>query len=347
VTHIPLSSAQKAQIRIGRVLSSAPRPLVERALREPVVLDGQTLDPQVQAMCRVDSMIPPYRGRAPEEARAQVEVIAQLSVLPAPRPARVRYLEIDGPRGPIPLCIEWPVLSDTPLPALLFLHGGGYCVGSIDSHRPFARQMGADARCVVVSVDYRLAPEHAFPAAVEDCLAAFRWLATHGEGLGVDTSRIAVGGDSAGGCLSTVVALSTREEPVRPRFQLLIYPGTDVHSESWSRSAFAHGFVLDQPTIDWFLRNYLQGADGDDWRCSPLRAPDLSGLPPAFVATAGFDPLRDEGEAYAERMRAAGVDVELRRYPSLVHAFLHLTKIVAAREAVDEMAGALRAALWS
>jgi len=267
---------------------------------------------------------------------------------PDPMPvAETRDLTIPGPGGPIPARLYRATATGN-LPVLVFFHGGGWVVGDIESHDTGCRHLANRAECAVVSVDYRLAPEHKFPAAVEDCLAATAWVAGNAAALGIDAGRLAVGGDSAGGNLAAVVTLLARDHGT-PRIghQLLIYPATDAAMRHESMARFAEGYVLTRSTMRWFYEQYLRApADVADWQASPLAAPDLSGLPPAFVLTAGYDPLCDEGDAYAARLAAAGVAVTHRRFAGQVHGFALNGKIIRAAEtALDEAAAALRAAL--
>jgi acetyl esterase len=256
-----------------------------------------------------------------------------------------RRVPVDG--AEIPVRIYRPD-GPMPLPVLIYFHGGGWVIGNIGTHDVLCRELANAAGCVVVSVDYRLAPEHRFPTAAEDCFAATRWVAAHAAGFGGDPGRVAVGGDSAGGNLSAVVAQLARDRggPALA-FQLLIYPATDAGCDTPSHRENAHGYLLDAEGLRWFYGHYLAGpADRDDPRCSPLRARDFRGLPPALVVTAEYDPLRDEGEAYADRLRAAGVPVTLTRYPGMIHGFFAMGSVLAAgKQAVDEAARALRAAL--
>jgi acetyl esterase len=229
-------------------------------------------------------------------------------------------------------------------PALLFFHGGGFVFGDLDTHDELCRMLCCHARVTVVSVEYRLAPEDPFPAAVDDATAAFGWLRANAGELEIDADRIAVGGDSAGGNLAAVVCTQAKGagDPM-PAFQLLIYPKTD-DEPTRSLELFGKGFFLVEEDMLWFQDSYA-AADGDP-RAYPMRVPDLEGLPPAYVTTAGFDPLRDEGEAYAEALRAAGVPTALRRHDSLIHGFANMTAVSrASRDAVVEMAGALQMGL--
>jgi acetyl esterase len=288
-------------------------------------------------------------GGSVERARAENRLGASVIAGP-PRPmARVEPLAILGPAGEIParLYVARDVPSP-PRPLLVYFHGGGWAIGDLDTHDGACRFLAAHSGCRVLSVDYRLAPEHPFPAAVEDAVAAFDWAMERAEELGADPRRIAVGGDSAGGNLSAAVCLQARDAGgPQPAMQLLLYPPTDAAGGQASRDLFAEGFLLTRGDMDWFEDHYLpDGCDHADPRVSMMRAKDVSGLPPAYVATAGFDPLRDEGETYAKRMSEAGVKVALQRHPGLIHGFANLTAICpSARAAMLEAAGALRMGL--
>jgi acetyl esterase len=231
---------------------------------------------------------------------------------------------------------------------LVYFHGGGWVIGSIETHDALCRELTMEAGVVVVSVEYRLAPEHKFPAAADDAYAAVRWVAQHAAELGIDPARIGVGGDSAGGNLAAVVALQARDLGGPPlALQLLIYPITcdDLGTPSYVENA--EGYMLTRADMAWFWSQYLSDpAQGDDPRVSPLRAGDLSGLPPAFILTAEYDPLRDEAEAYAARLEQAGVPVRMRRYDGMIHGFLRrLTLLDQGRVALDEVAKGIRDAL--
>lgn len=236
-----------------------------------------------------------------------------------------------------------------PMPVLLYLHGGGFTVGGLDSHAPLCRALARDADCAVLALAYRLAPEHKFPTAFLDALAAWRWLAACGAAAGLDANRAAVGGDSAGGTLSAALSLALRDEPglPQPRLQLLAYPGLSARQEYPSYTRFGSGHLLEADTIQWFYAQYLRDdADRDDWRFAPLAASDLAGAAPACIVLPEYDPLVDEGVAYAERLRAAGVPVSLRIFPGMVHEFLRMGNVVdAAEEGQRHLAAALREAL--
>jgi acetyl esterase len=266
---------------------------------------------------------------------------------PDPMPiAETRDIAIPGPGGPIPARLYRSAKNGT-LPVLVFFHGGGWVVGNIDSHEAMCRHIANRAECAVVSVDYRMGPEHKFPAAVEDCFAATAWTADNGASLGVDPGRLAIGGDSAGGNLAAVVSLLARDKGApRIAYQVLIYPATDAAMRHDSVARYAEGYVLTRATMRWFYEQYLRTPDdAADWRVSPLLAPDLSRLPPAYVLTAGYDPLCDEGDAYAARLAAAGVPVTHRRFPGQVHGFVTNGRVIRAAEtALDEVAAALKSA---
>ncbi len=310
-----------------------------------VEADGNVLDPRVGWAVRLVE-----RGaRGGLHSFGVADARVQMRRLPAmmdPEPPKVRRVddtEIEGPRGIVALRIYWPPGVHEGAPVLVFFHGGGGVVGDLDTHDVPCRALCRSAGCVVVSVAYGLAPEAPFPDGVEDCVSTFRWVRDHPELVDSD-GRIAVGGDSMGGNLAAVVAQQTRDDPGGgPGFQLLIYPMTDAGSTSGSRSRFAEGFLLGGETIQWFHRTYLRGADATDPRVSPLRAERLDGLAPAFVATAGFDPLRDEGQAYAEAMQAAGNRVEQHCFGDQVHGFLHMTGACpSSRRALEDLGEALR-----
>jgi acetyl esterase len=287
-----------------------------------------------------------------------------LNELPLDEARKVPYqmIELGGPEEPvaqvdtrviggpmqIPVRLYRPSLA-TDLPALMFFHGGGFVICNLDTHDRACRGLANASGCVVVSVDYRLAPEHKFPAAAEDAYNATRYVAEHAAEFGIDPSRIAVGGDSAGGNLATVVALMARDRggPAL-KFQLLIYPVTDFTDEQTpSEIEYGRGYFLDSELMEWFAEQYFATkADRSLPYGSPSKASDVRGLPPAMVITGECDPLRDQGEAYAEKLRSAGVPVVLRRYDGMIHPFVSLAGIVdAGRDAIKETAAAVRQAL--
>jgi acetyl esterase len=254
---------------------------------------------------------------------------------------------IPGPGGDIPIRI-YRSSAEPGLPVVVFFHGGGWVVGNLESHDHAARAIASKAECVVVAVDYRLAPEHKFPAAVDDAWAATEWVATHADELGVDATRLAVAGDSAGGNLAAAVALAWRDagEPIALKFQLLIYPATDMRALAPSHISNGQGYMLTSDTIAFFRSHYLDPEQYLDWRASPLLHTDLSGLPPALVLTAGFDPLRDEGRQYADALSAAGSPAQYVCFERQIHGFITMGKVIdEANTAVGLCALALRRAL--
>jgi acetyl esterase len=281
-----------------------------------------------------------------DEVRAATEARAPELFGPVDEVASTEDRAIPGPNGPIRIRVYRPAGVDGVLPGLVYFHGGGWVIGSIDTHDGVARALCARTPCVVVSVDYRLAPEHRFPAAVDDAWAATAWFYERANELMVDQARVAVGGDSAGGNLAAVMALRARDRGLPVVHQLLIYPVTDYDLETTSYKDNAEGYGLTSVAMAWFWDHYL-GPDGDGFRpeASPLRADDLSGVAPAFVLTVEHDPLCDEGEAFARSLEGAGVPVTLSRYTGVVHGFIRMPGTMArGGEALDECAGALRAA---
>jgi acetyl esterase len=270
---------------------------------------------------------------------------AGTAALGEPQPvARVKDHRVPGQGGEIPLRLYHPG-GDEPLPAVVFFHGGGWVVGNIETHDGYCRALAHAAGVIVASVDYRLAPEHPFPAGVEDAYAATCWVAKHASQLGADPKRLVVAGDSAGGNLAAAVALMARDRggPTLA-LQLLIYPITDCNFETPSYRDNAEGYFLTRETMIWFWKHYLPSeADRRQAYASPLRAASLRGLPPALVLTAEYDPLRDEGEAYAQRLTDAGVSTKLIRYDGMIHGFVRRLRIFqAARTALHDVAAALR-----
>jgi len=308
-----------------------------------------TLDPQLAEILEIAAKAgrPPLDALPVADARREYKKRADTFGLAPAEMFAVVERSIAGPAGPVPVRLYVPVGCPDPSPFLVFFHGGGWTVGDRDTHDRACRFLAEAARCRVASVDYRLAPEHPFPAAVEDCWAAYESIAGNVAAWDADPRRIAVGGDSAGGNLAAVVAqiAKARREPA-PCFQLLIYPATDMAGTYPSIAAFGKGYLLTQSMIESFMGYYTpEPAARRDPRASPLLG-NLAGLAPAFVQTAGFDPLQDEGAAYAKALAAAGVRAEHRHYPSLVHGYLQLAGYCkAARAAVDDAAKALRAAL--
>ena len=310
------------------------------------------LDPQAKAV--IDLVIksgrPPYHQLSPKDARQMFRETRPAATPPAPEIGAVTDLTADGAAGPIAMRLYRPrgVPASTVLPALVFFHGGGWVIGDVETHDVLCRQLTAGAGISVVNVDYRLAPEHKFPAAIDDAWAATRWVAAHAAELGVDAGRLAVGGDSAGGNLAAVVALLARDHGTPALgLQVLVYPVTDVGAESRSYDEFADGFMLTRDSMRWFIAHYLAGReDAVDWRASPLRAPSVAGVAPTLVVTAGFDPLRDEGDAYALKLREAGVRVDTICYGGMIHGFVPMGRLIeTGNRAVAHIAATLRQAL--
>ncbi|WP_422034174.1 alpha/beta hydrolase [Reyranella sp.] len=234
------------------------------------------------------------------------------------------------------------------LPTLIYYHGGGFVIGTIETHDSTCRRLANRSRCQVISIDYRLSPEHPFPAPIDDGIAAFRHVRDNAAALGADPARLAVGGDSAGGAMAAVVCQAMRDAKEQgPAFQMLIYPATDSSQESSSRKSFAEGYFLSKGLMDWFWKAYVPaGTDLADLRLSPLLAKDFTGLPPAFVLTAGYDPLRDEGRAYANRLIDAGVKTTYVNYPGTIHGFFSLTRFLKQGLKANDEAAAVMGAFF-
>ncbi len=274
----------------------------------------------------------PLALTTPAAARQQYDQARANVASPPPPVGRVRNITIPGPGGaPLALRLYRPDQGDEPLPTLLYFHGGGWVLGNLESHDSVCRALTLRSGFAVLSVDYRLAPEHRFPAAIEDAEAALAWVLAEGRNNGIDPTRLAVGGDSAGGNIAAAFTILDRDSG-HPRigFQLLIYPAVDFGLDTPSQHAFAEGHLLTRANQVWFHEQYLRSeADRADWRVSPLRVPDVAGLPAAFILTAEYDPLRDEAEAYAERLRQAAVPVTLWRVPGQIHGFVAMGRVIA------------------
>jgi acetyl esterase len=316
--------------------------------KPPVQIDGDTLAPEVQlGLAMLERRRePPPETLTPAQARAARR---RLSAVYAGRPAAVGAVQELEIAGAVPLRARHysPRELGGPHPLLVYYHGGGFTYGDLETHDGLCRLLCRHAGVHVLAIDYRLAPEHPFPAAVEDARTALQWAWANAVRLGADPRRVGVGGDSAGGNLSAVAAqLAARDGGPAPVLQLLIYPATDFSRRRRSRELFGEGFLLTNQEMDWFETNYL-GAErthATNPRASPLLADDLSGLAPAYVVTAAFDPLRDEGEEYATALAAAGTPVLLRRFPGFIHAFVAAAGVSrSSRDAVVEIAGATRA----
>ena len=309
------------------------------------------LDPDAAAVFKAfqEAGRPPYETLTPAEARA---FYLQGRVVTNPEPPELKSanpLKIPSPAGAIPARIYTPTKlrqSGGLSPCLVFFHGGGWVIGDLDSHDVVCRKLAHESELIVISVDYRLAPEHKFPAAVDDAIAATKWVAASAKQLGIDASRLMVGGDSAGGNLAAVVSLAARDgNGPKIAGQVLIYPATDFAMKHPSHSEPETSILLTHTVIRWFRDHYLNGAaDGQDWRASPALAKTLAGLPPAYVLTAGADPLRDEGNEYAARLKDAGVAVTNRTFPGQFHGFFTMGKLLPqANVAASEIAAWLKA----
>jgi acetyl esterase len=328
-------AAARAQAAIGRVEAAAARTLLllpdrlksRLAGGGPIVVDGQTLAPELQLLLTARRWLgmPGLSDEPPAQARITMRRDCSTFAGPLAPVARNRDLVLDGPAGPL-RARHYAPRAGAGRPLIVFFHGGGFVAGDIESHDAPCRLLCHEARAHVLSVDYRLAPEHKFPAAVDDTLAGWRWAVAHAGTLGADPTRIAVAGDSAGGNLAAVVAIEATRLGIPPALQLLLYPVVDRAGPHPSRALFSDGFLLTQKDIDWYDMHSLGGTtiDRHDPRISPIYAQDVSKLPPALIATAAFDPLRDEGEAYGARLHAAGVPMRLRRCEGLIHGFISL-----------------------
>jgi len=313
----------------------------------PITVDGRTLDTRTQWFLQLlaRSGQQPLHRLGVRAARTEFDLF---QILMSGRPAPVGEIvdrTIAGPAGRLRVRIYRPSGSVARLlPTILYFHGGGWVIGSLEAYDLPCRFFCARTGCAVVAVDYRLAPEHKFPAGLDDAVASFRWLASEAVPLGIDPDRIVVAGDSAGGTLATVVAHTVRGEARTPCLQWLIYPATDLAADTPSHASCGEGFLLTREDMDWMRGLYLNDlSEISDPRVSPLRSPDLAGLPPAMIFTAGLDPLRDEGQAYAEKLTAAGVKVFHREFDSLIHGFVGMRgALQAAARAMDDMVAGLR-----
>ncbi len=333
-------------MRFARGIFDVPAGLQRGVLGAPPTNDnGVALDRQVQLLLALEKLVP---ATAPEDAdveqmRAESRRAAKLIELAPRRGLTVSDQRVAGMKARV----YRPDHAEPTAPALIYYHGGGFVVCDLDTHDGPCRMLARGSGCVVISVDYRLAPEAVYPAAAEDAFAAFQWVVENAASLGVDAGRIALGGDSAGGNLSAVASIMARDAGgPTPALQVLIYPGVDMTRSMPSQVLYNEGFYLTGDMIDWFLGNYLSKPEqAHQWQASPLFLPDCAGLPPAHVITAGFDPLRDEGDAYAKRLADAGVPVDHRCEQSLVHGFMNMGGASnGCRRAVARIASDLRRA---
>jgi len=323
--------AESTKIELAHALmdEAAVLPLLEG---RRATLDGRTMDPKAQivaefaASIRVPGYFPPM-----PELRQQLRTMVALMDTPAPPIARIEDLRIPGPAGDIPARLYGALpAGHAPLPVVAYFHGGGWVQGDLETHHGLCARLAEWSGALVVAVAYRLAPENKFPAAPEDCLAAYGWLRRHGGPLGIDTGRVAVAGDSAGGNMAAVVSQQARAAglPV-PSCQVLIYPALDFAFDTPSHRAMPDAPVIPKDRVLWYRAQYLASdAEQADPRASPLRTADLAGQPPSFIIAGGFDPLRDEAAQYAERLRAAGVDTVYKEWPGQIHGFVSLTKAI-------------------
>jgi acetyl esterase len=311
------------------------------------------LHPQARVLLDliVKSGLPPTHTLEPREARALYRERRTFTQPDPPPVAMVQELHADGPHGAIALRLYRPITArdaSAPLPVLVYFHGGGWVMGDLDTHDTLCRQIANQAQCAVLAVDYRMGPEHRFPCAVDDCLAATRWCRDNALQLGLDPDRIAVGGDSAGGNLAAVVAIAARDSGDLPLvFQLLIYPATDMRRQAPSHTSNGQGYLLTSDTMTYFHDHYIDDSVHDtDWRASPLLCDNLGTLPDALVITAGYDPLRDEGLMYSQRLTEAGNGATHICFERQIHGFVTMGRVIdEANAAVSVCAGQLALAL--
>ena len=306
------------------------------------------LNPQMrsvlQRMARAGH--PPLHTRSPQDARAAYQAGADVLEVPKAALARVEDLHLPARDGHALPARLYAASRDAALPLLLYLHGGGFTIGSIATHDILCRELARLSGCAVLSLDYRLAPEHRFPTASNDAWDALQWMARNAATLGADPARLAVGGDSAGGTLAAVNAILARDAGLPLALQLLIYPGCAAHQDTPSHATFSKGLVLEEPAISWFFGNYVRSREErEDWRFAPLLAPDVDGVAPAWIGLAECDPLVDEGVDYADKLRMAGVPVDLEIYRGVTHEFIKMGRALPeARQAHADAARALRQA---
>jgi acetyl esterase len=341
-----MSSSAKA--KVVRSLFALPTPVRRFLAGTPLRIDGQemALDAQLAIRLKNRSGSDVFDGPV-DEARARYDALPSLIGYESPVPIATREIIITAEHGEIPATLYTPAELPAPSGLLVYTHGGGFSVGSRLSHDPVARYFASHASVRVLSVEYRRAPEHPFPAAADDALAAFEYAHEHAADLGADPDLIAVGGDSAGGNLAAVTAQqAVQRGNAVPAFQLLMYPATDLSTRRPSRDLFAEGSMFTERNLQWVMANYIPaGTNVKDPRLSPQHG-DVTGLPPAYIASAGFDPIRDDGEAYATKLRAGGIPVALTRQADLPHGFLNFVGLGGRfTEAASEAAGALRLGL--
>jgi acetyl esterase/lipase len=329
---------------IAKAVSSLPGNLIVKLSGgEPMTVGGRTLEPQLQMIAWNGRAAPPMSSLPAETVQAAVKTQLALLEDVASYGAGAEDLTIPGPDGnTIPARLYRPSAQDPRHPLIVYFHMGGGVIGDLETCNAWCAALALGTQAPVLSVDYRLAPQHKFPAGLNDCIAAYKWALANAETFGAPAGKAAVGGDSMGGNFSAIISQQMKREggPV-PVLQLLIYPAIDISKDYPSRKTFAKTFSLSQDTMDWFMKQYLpEGTDPADLRISPGHSADLSGLPPAVVITAGHDPLSDEGDEYAQRLKAAGVTVVHKRYDQLAHAFTAFTFISpGSKAACQEIAG--------
>lgn len=346
------STVRVLALRWGfRFVFGLPKPVKRLMAGPPIRVDGQTLDPDLQLLGRIAALLESSDGGTLDqsvlaEQRRQADFAAEVAAEPGLDDIETRDLQFPGAIGPLPARLYVPPSAPVSSAMLVYFHGGGFVLGSVASTDPLCRLLAAQSGVRVLSVEYRLAPEHPYPAALDDAIAAYLWARAHAAELGAHPELIAVGGDSAGGNLALVVA-HEQEPHGRPALVLALYPVTDAERRGGSRETFGSGFGLTFDYLQQLERLYLpDGVPSEDTRGAILRASDLSDMPPVYIATAGFDPLRDDGEELVDRLRADGVPIVARRFPGLVHGYAGFTAIsAAARDATLDAASALRAAL--
>jgi acetyl esterase len=334
-----MSFARKIEKLAAQSISKMPTGVAR--LFGPTKVDGQTLDPHLKLLLGVNKKKGGFETLGTvENARKAYQHLVDSLERPEPPIASTRDRVVDSEGGPVPIRIYAPK-GTGPHPCVIYFHGGGYTIGDLNTHDGLCRRFCRDLEATVVAVDYRLAPEHPFPAGVDDAVAVTRWVMESASELGIDAERVALAGDSAGGNFAAVVS----QEVPGIKFQLLIYPGTDARSKLPSKTIFAEHFGLDKSTIDWFFDHYSQGADRGEPRLSPAASEKLSESPPTHLAVAGFDVLRDEGLSFGKLLQEAGVSCTIETHASLCHGFIHMTRVPGCDEGVEKLTQALRKGL--
>jgi acetyl esterase len=339
---VRLRAVHRLKALLGRALGALPPATARRIAGRPIVVDGEPLAPDVKLLLAAMGDDGALIAASPGELRRRQAIAAVLAAGARVEVTAVRELDVDGLPG------RYYAARAAGAPLLVFVHGGGFVFGDLATHDRVCRMLCRHADVNVLAFEYRLAPDHPFPAAVEDTARAWRWARAHAAALGADPARVAIGGDSAGANLATVLAQHTAGTADAPACQLLIYPTVDHHGAYPSKRLFAERFLLTREAMAWYHEQYVEtiGADPRDPRLTPILAGDLAGQPPALVITAGFDPLRDEGEAYAAALRRAGSVAITRRFGGLIHGFANLTGVSrSAHDAVVEIAALLRTML--